>query len=176
MLTMGVEAAKAESIDAKNFSCRQFTAANTSGEEEHAKGLAAILYWMAGYHASDGNGTIVDFEQIFAGYDSIVEHCNDNPDDKVLKVAGDHLGSEEPSEKAIDLAVITCEKVLKTPDSQADGLGQILMWLAGYQAGYADDPNIDLDAFKENAREIGAYCEANPHIGLYAASEKFMSQ
>lgn len=175
LLAVASTPAKADTLDLANFTCGQLAQANKEGGAENAKGLAGILYWIAGYHASDGHGTIVDFEQLLAGFDKVFEHCNDNPDDKVLTVAGDRVGVEEPSDKAVDLALITCEKVLKTPPKQADGLGQILMWLSGYQAGYASDTTFDATAFTESAGQIGEYCAANPHIGLYAASEKFMS-
>lgn len=173
-LAFSVETAKADSIDLAQFTCGQFTTAVEGGSKDDGKGLAGILFWMAGYHATDTNGTIVDFAQLQAEFEEIGKHCADQPDEKVLKASGDHLGGEEPGKDAIDLATITCEKVNKTTDEKAEGLAHILMWMAGYQAGFAGDATFDADTFGAQVGEIAEYCAANPQIGLYAASEKFM--
>lgn len=173
-LALTGEAAKADSVDLGQFSCAHFTAAVKSDKKDDGKGLAAILFWVAGYHATDSNGTIVDFKQMQAEFEDIGTHCADNPKDMLLKVSGDHLGGEEPGPDAIDLATLTCDKVNKTSDDKAEGLAHILMWLSGYQAGFAGDTTFDADTFGAQVSEIATYCAANPQIGLYAASEKFM--
>lgn len=166
--------AKADAVDLATFTCGQFTDAASSSKADDAKGLAAILFWIAGYHASDTNGTVVDFNQLQGEFDEISKHCADNPDDKLLKVAGDHLGGDEPGSDAVDLATLTCGKVNKTTEDRAEGLATILMWMSGYQAGFASDSKFDADVFGSQVDEIASYCAANPQIGLYAASEKFM--
>jgi acid stress chaperone HdeB len=173
-MTFGAHTAKAEAIDLSEFTCGQFTQAGQSATKDDAKGLAAILFWVAGYHASDTNGTIVDFAHLQAEFEDVAKHCADHPKVKMLKAASDNMGGEEPGKDAVDLATITCEKVNKTTEDKAEGLATILMWLAGYQAGFAGDTIFDADAFGEQVDQIAEYCAANPQIGLYAASEKFM--
>ena len=55
-----------------------------------------------------------------------------------------------------------------------DGLGQILMWLAGYHASVAKSTIIDMEKFGESVEKMTVYCAENPEIGLFTASEKFM--
>lgn len=165
----------AKSIDLAEFTCGHFIEATNSGSKDDEKGLAAILFWVAGYHASDSNGTIVDFTQLQGEFEDVAAHCADNPGEKLLKAAGDHIGGSEPGSGAIDLATITCGKVNSTSEDKAEGLAHILMWLAGYQAGYASDTVFDADTFGTQVGQIAEYCAANPQIGLYAASEKFMT-
>lgn len=164
--------ANAEPVDVATFTCSALVAGDKAGGQT-ASGWAAILYWVAGYHASDTGGTVVDFDKLIESFGKITEHCRANPGLSVLNVAAEFMVEAEPA-SGRDLSLISCERVLNTPKQHAEGLGQILMWLAGYHAGLASDSVLDLDAFEENAREIGDYCAANPHIGLYTASERFM--
>lgn len=167
--------AQAGSIDLAEFTCGHFIEASNSASKDDEKGLAAILFWVAGYHASDTNGTIVDFKQLQSEFEDVAAHCADNSGEKLLKAAGDHMGGNEPGSDAVDLATITCSKVNATSEDKVEGLAHILMWLAGYQAGYASDTVFDADTFGTQVGQIAEYCAANPQIGLYAASEKFMA-
>lgn len=168
--------ARASTLDAMTFTCAQLNDANASDKHADHYGASTLLYWLAGYHATEGQGTIVDFDQLIAAFNKTSEYCKENAAISVFNASAQYLGSnaEEPGGEAVDLALITCQKAISTPKEQRDGLGQILMWLSGYHAGYAEDTVIDFDAFEGSAKEIGAYCAANPHIGLYAASDKFM--
>lgn len=167
--------AEAKSVDLAQFTCAHFVEASSSGSKDDDTGLSGILFWMAGYHASDSNGTIVDFVQLQGEFEDVVKHCADHPGDTLAHVTGEHLGVGEPGSGAVDLATITCEKVNATAADKAEGLAHILMWLAGYQAGYASDTIFDAGAFSMQVVQIAEYCAANPQIGLYTASEKFMA-
>ena len=164
--------AHAAPVDVATFTCSALVAGDEAGGRT-ASGWAAILYWIAGYHASDTGGTVVDFDKLIDSFGKITEHCKANPGLSVLNVAAELMTESEPA-AGRDLSLISCERVLNTPKQHAEGLGQILMWLAGYHAGLASDSVLDLVAFEQSAREIGDYCAANPHIGLYTASERFM--
>ena len=166
--------AKAETLDAMTFTCAQLNEANASDKAADHYGASVLI---AGYHATEGQGTIVDFDQLIAAFNKTSDYCKENAGISVFNASAQYLGNnaEEPTGEAVDLALITCQKAISTPKDKRDGLGQILMWLSGYQAGYAEDTVIDFEAFEGNAKEIGEYCAANPHIGLYAASEKFMA-
>lgn len=174
VVSVSTTASRAGSVDLANFTCGQFIEATNSATKDDEKGLSAILFWVAGYHATDTNGTIVDFGQLQAEFEEVARHCADHPSDTLVKVAGDHMGAEEPGTEAIDLATVTCAKVNTTTEDKVDGLAHILMWLAGYQAGFAGDTVFDADAFGVQVGDIAEYCVANPQIGLYATSEKFM--
>ena len=71
--------------------------------------------------------------------------------------------------EVIDLSTMTCKKFI---ESEKDEIGMILTWLDGWYKGDQDDAVIDTHEFEQNAKKLGAYCGANPNIGLITASRK----
>ena|SRR6266849_2481725 len=71
--------------------------------------------------------------------------------------------------EVIDLSTMTCKKFI---ESGKDEIGMILTWLDGWYKGDQDDALIDTHEFEQNAKKLGAYCGANPNIGLITASRK----
>jgi acid stress chaperone HdeB len=71
--------------------------------------------------------------------------------------------------EVIDLSTMTCKKFI---ESSKDEIGMILTWLDGWYKGDQDDALIDTHEFEQNAKKLGAYCGANPNIGLITASRK----
>jgi len=68
----------------------------------------------------------------------------------------------------IDLSTWTCEKFQAAPK---DDVGIILAWLDGYYREESDPAVIDTEKFVANAKKLGAYCSANPSVGLITAMD-----
>jgi hypothetical protein len=169
--------ASAESIDASAFSCKELTDALNSADESDQYGATVLLYWMHGYLATEEQGTVVDFDQALKAFERTAEFCAQNPNIGVMTASQKYMGENlaAAGKDAIDLSVIKCEKVINSDKDDAQGLGQIMMWLAGYHASYDENTVIDLDKFDTDTNKIGSYCGENLQVGFYTASEKFMN-
>lgn len=165
-----------EPMDASTVTCQQLTESGNEGGQG-AYGASVILYWMAGYHTTDDQDTVVDFDNLVKEMAATVDFCAKNPAISVMKASAKFMGenSSEPSGKAIDLSIIKCEQVNSSKPDDAEGLGQILMWLSGYHKSTGETTIIDMDEFAKSVDKMAEYCKKNPQIGLYTASEKFMS-
>ena len=73
----------------------------------------------------------------------------------------------------IDLSTMTCKKFV---ESSKEEIGIILTWLDAYYKDEDDPPVIDTEKFQNNARKLGAYCGANPNIGLITATDKLFGE
>lgn len=169
--------ASAGPIDASTVTCKELTESGNSGSDG-AYGASVILYWMAGYHATDEQGTVVDFDNLIKEMGQTAEFCSQNPAIGVMTASSKYMGANAPAAtpKAIDLSILKCEHVNSSKPDDAEGLGQILMWLSGYHKSTGGTTLIDMDEFSKSAAKIGAYCAKNPDVGLYTASEKFMGE
>ena len=179
LLVAGASAASAEmTIDASTLSCKDLTEKNQSTDKTAQYGASVILYWMAGYQATEDQGTVVDFDNMLKAFNQTTEFCSKNPAIGVMTATEKFMGenAEKDTPKAIDLAILKCEAVNSTKENETDGLGQILMWLAGYHASVAKSTIIDMDAFGASVEKMTTYCAENPQMGLFTASEKFMSE
>jgi hypothetical protein len=178
LLVFTFGAASAASMDASTFSCKELAEKNESADKTAQYGASVILYWMAGYQATEEQGTVVDFDNLLKEFSQTTEFCSKNPGVGVMSASGKFMGenSVKPTEKAIDLAILKCEAVNSTKENETDGLGQILMWLAGYHASVAKSTIIDMDKFGESVEKMTTYCAENPEMGLFTASEKFMGE
>jgi len=172
-----VSPASAESIDASAFSCKELTDALGSSAENDQYGATVLLYWMHGYLATEEQGTVVDFDQMLKAFEKTTAFCAENPNIGVMTASEKFMGENlaAAGKEAIDLSVIKCEKVVNSDNNDAQGLGQIMMWLAGYHASYEENTVIDLDKFDTDTKKIGSYCGQNLQVGFYTATEKFMS-
>lgn len=169
--------AAAETLDVSTITCQDLTNVSNAGSENDQYGMGAILYWIAGYSGTDEQATVIDFDSLRADFDKIVSACKEQPKVGVLTVSERFLGENATAQGngAIDLATITCEAVQKSDKKNEEGLGLILMWIAGYHAGTNSDRVFDSEAFMKSMKEIGEYCTENPKVGLMTAADKFMA-
>jgi len=70
--------------------------------------------------------------------------------------------------EVIDLSTWTCQKFQA---AQKEEIGIILAWLDGYYREESDPAVIDTEKFVANAKKLGAYCTANPNVGLITAMD-----
>jgi HdeA/HdeB family len=158
--------AAAETIDVSTQSCDEFSKEKS----------ITMLYWMAGYHATQDQGTVVDNAKLKAAVDQTISYCAEHPALSVLTVSekfmGAHMG--EPGPESIDVATVTCSDFL---DDKADKYKNTLIWLTGYHASSNEDSTlIEMESFMENMGKIGTYCAKHPKVGLLTASEKFLTE
>lgn len=178
LLASTFSVASAESLDASTLSCRELTEKSQSSDKTAVYGASVILYWMEGYQATEDQGTVVDFDNVAKEFTATTDFCSKNPGVGVMTASAKFMGenAEEATPKAIDLAILKCEAVNSTKENETDGLGQILMWLAGYHASVAKSTVIDMDKFGASVEKITTYCVEHPEMGLFTASEKFMGE
>jgi hypothetical protein len=178
LLAPAFSAASAESLDASTLSCRELTEKSQSSDKSAVYGASVILYWMEGYQATEDQGTVVDFDNVAKEFSATTDFCSKNPAVGVMSASSKFMGenAEDATPKAIDLAILKCEAVNSTKENETDGLGQILMWLAGYHASVAKSTVIDMDKFGASVEKITTYCAEHPEMGLFTASEKFMGE
>jgi acid stress chaperone HdeB len=72
-----------------------------------------------------------------------------------------------------DLSTRTCRQFQQSGE---DEIKIILAWLDGYYKDEKDPPIIDTDMFVANAKKLGAFCSANPDVGLITATDKLFGQ
>jgi acid stress chaperone HdeB len=75
--------------------------------------------------------------------------------------------------EVIDLSTMTCKQFT---DGSKEQIGIILAWLDAYYKDEDDPPIIDTEKFEKNARKLGAYCGANPTVGLITATDELFGQ
>lgn len=169
--------ALAEKVDISTVSCSQLLAAIDSGSENDKSGMGGILYWIAGYVTTDEQGSVVDFDALGKDFDKILAGCKAQPKVGVLSIATKVLGENATAQgnEAIDLATMTCEAAVKSGKDEEEGLGFILMWIAGYHASDSEYKVFDTEEFVSAMEKVGEYCGAHPSVGLLTASEEFMA-
>jgi hypothetical protein len=171
-------AAVADPIDVSTISCERLTSAYASKTADDLSFVNGILNWMGGYHATEDQGTVVDWDKLSDAFNKTVEFCSDHPGVGVLSASEKFMGEniEDASPESVDLAIVTCETVLTNKDVQKN-IGDTFMWLAGYHASYNNGSTmLDIDKFIKETSQIAEYCQANPKAGLVTAAEKFMSE
>lgn len=178
LLATSFTSASADTLDASTLTCSELAEKSKSSDKTEAYGATVVLYWMAGYQATAEQGTVVDFDNLLKEFNETTEFCGQNPTVGVMSASEKFMGenAEDQTSKAIDLAILKCEAVNSTKEDETDGLGQILMWLAGYHASVAKSTVIDMDKFGESVTKMATYCAENPQMGLFTASEKFMGE
>lgn len=178
MLQLGAWSApaSAEKIDVSTVSCSHLLESIASGSENDKSGMGGILYWIAGYTTTEEQGSVIDFTALAKDFEKILEGCRQQPKVGLLTVATKYLGENatEQGSEAMDLATLTCEATVKSSSQDEEGLGFILMWIAGWHASDSEDKIFDTEDFVDSMQKIGAYCGANPSIGLLTASDEIM--
>jgi hypothetical protein len=178
MLFVTAVPAMAESVDVSTIGCDKINAAYRTKTEHDLSFINGILNWLAGYHATEDQGTMVDWSKTSHAFDQTVAYCAEHPKAGVMtaskKFMGDNIEDEGPDTS--DLAIVTCEQAL-TDKNLIKNIGDTFMWLAGYHTSTnKDSKTLDFDKFVEQTGKIVDYCAANPQAGLFTASEKFMSE
>ncbi len=176
-VVFGATGAKAEKFDVKTLQCGQLLEIIEKGSKDDKYGAGAILYWVAGYSGPTEQSTVIDFDGLGKDFTKITDQCREQPKVGVLTTAEKFMGDGKgtPTGKdAIDIATMTCEAVLKSDKKDEEGLGLILMWMAGYHAYNHDDTVFDSEQFGKDAEEIGKYCAENPETSFFKASEEIM--
>jgi acid stress chaperone HdeB len=170
--------ASADKVDISTVSCSQLLESIDKGTENDKSGMGGILYWIAGYSNTEEQGSVIDFDGLAKDFDKILAACKAQPKLGLLTVANKNLGANgtEHGAGAIDLATLTCQKAVSTPADDEEGLGFILMWIAGYQASDDENKIFDTDEFVADMEKIGQYCGKNPSIGLLTASDEVMGE
>lgn len=69
----------------------------------------------------------------------------------------------------IDLSTTSCAQFLKSDETE---MMLTLAWLDAYYKDVDAPAVIDTDKFVANAEKLGAYCGANPSIGLITATDE----
>lgn len=170
--------ASAEKIDLSTVSCSQLVQSVDSGSENDKSGMGGILYWIAGYSTTEEQGSVVDFAGLAKDFDKILAGCREQPKIGVLTMSAKYMGENatEHGAEAIDLKTMTCDAAVKSTPADSEGLGFILMWIAGYQASDSESPIFDTDSFETDMQKIGTYCGENPSVGLLTASDEVMGE
>ncbi len=169
-------AARAEPIDAAAIGCTVLNNRVSAGDEAFTN---ALLNWMGGYHATEKQGTVVEWSKLSTAFDQTIAFCNENPNVGIMSASEKFMGEaiEDMGPASFDLAIVTCTDV-QSKSSVLKDLGDTLMWLAGYHTSMHENDStmIDLETFVKQAGEIDTYCTANPTVSLVTASEKYMAE
>lgn len=168
--------ASAEKIDLSTVSCGQLIESIESGSDSDKSGMGGILYWIAGYSVTEDQGAVIDFDGMSKDFDRILAGCREQPKIGLLTMSAKYLGENatKHGSEAVDLKTMTCEAAIESSKNESEGMGLILMWIAGYQASDSESTIFDGDAFTTDMHKIGEYCGTNPAIGLMTASDEIM--
>lgn len=178
LFALALGPATAETIDASTIACERINVAYAKKSESDMSFINGVLNWMGGYHATEAQGTVVDWTALSKAFDQTVAFCAGHPNVGIMSASGRFMGEhiEEVGTDAYDLAIVKCESAL-TDQSVVKNIGDTLMWLSGYYTSTnTDSTTLDLDAFVKQSGQIAEYCAANPTSGLVTVSAKFMSE
>jgi hypothetical protein len=170
-------AADDQVLDATTVTCAELADADKSKSNDDQFGGAALLAWMAGYHATQEQGTVVDFDGLKTDIQRTVDYCKDHPNIGVYTASEKFMGENatEVTSEAIDLSTIKCQRIVDLANKNEDEtLGFLMMWLAGYYASYAEDKSIDTEKMRKEGYELGKDCALNRGTGLITVADKHM--
>jgi hypothetical protein len=170
-------AANDQVLDATTVTCADLSEADQSQSKDDALGGFALLAWMAGYHATQEQGTVVDFEGLKTDIQRTVEFCRDHPKIGVYTASEKFMGENATAatSDAVDLSTFKCQRIVDLANNNEDDtLAFIMMWLAGYYASYAEDKTIDTEKMRKEGYELGKECAMNRGTGLITVADKHM--
>lgn len=166
----------AEPVDVSAISCSVLNQRVSAGDMTFAN---AILNWMGGYHATEKQGTVVEWTKLSNAFDQTIAFCKENPNIGIMSASEKFMGEaiEDTGPSSYDLTIVTCADALSKKSVLKD-LGETLMWLSGYHTSMheSDTTMLDLDAFVKQSSQIDTYCAAHPTTSLVTASEKYMGE
>lgn len=73
----------------------------------------------------------------------------------------------------LDLNTVKCKEWI---ESGKENIAYTMAWIDGYYQDEDSDPIMDFDKIKARGEKLGAYCAANPAIGLGTAAEKLLGK
>lgn len=159
--------AAADTVDVSTVVCEKL-----ASDYKPLDGSIGILAWTAGYDATEEQGTIVDWGKTIDAAKSIQAFCGENPKIGIMSASEKFMGENaaDVGADAVDISTIKCEATEKLPN-----FSDTIMWIAGYHASNGDEETIvDWTKMSGQLNDILKYCAANPQVGLFTASEKFM--
>lgn len=170
--------ASANKFDVKTVTCAQLIDTLENGSASDKTGMGAIIYWIAGYSGPSEQSTVVDFTSLGKDFERVLTKCKEQPNIGIMTIAEQIFGEDATptGPKAVDIATITCKAALDTPKEDEEGLGFILMWLAGYHAYGNESTIFDPDQFSKESTELDTYCQENKELSLFTASEATMAE
>ena len=136
--------------------------------------ITQLISDLSGEVIKDGKGETVQFSYRGSSYAIDLTDKEAAGFDKAIATYLENATKQGSG--AMDLATITCEAVLKSDKKDEEGMGLILMWIAGYHAGTHSDSVFDSDAFTKSMTEIGEKCGQNPKLGLMTVSDQVMGE
>ena len=169
--------ASANGLDVKTVTCAELVQADQSTSTDDHFGAAVLLSWLAGYHATEEQGTVVDFEALKVDVQRTVAYCKNFPKVGVFTASRKFMGENatEASSEAVDLSAVKCQRVVETAGSDdEEGLAVIMMWLAGYYASDAEDTILDQTKLEKQGYEVGKACALNAESGLITVADEVM--
>jgi acid stress chaperone HdeB len=75
--------------------------------------------------------------------------------------------------QVLDLSTIECKDFVT---SSKENIGVILAWMNAYYKDEDDPPTLDFGKMGKDAERLGAYCGANPEIGLMTAADSLFDK
>lgn len=175
--SISVVSATADQLDVSTISCERLASAYDTKTEKELSFVNGVLNWMGGYHATEEQGTTVDWDKLSLAFDQTIQFCGSHPNVSVMAASEKFMGENisEATPNSFDLSLVTCENAM-SKKSVLKNVGDTFMWLAGYHASYDNGSTIfDLDKFIKETSEVADYCTANPKAGLITVTDKFMS-
>ncbi|HEX2725456.1 MAG TPA: HdeA/HdeB family chaperone [Beijerinckiaceae bacterium] len=91
----------------------------------------------------------------------------------VTLLAATLLTGSPATAQVLDLSTIKCKDFVS---SSKETIGVILAWMHAYYKDEDDPPTIDFDKLAKEGEQLGAYCAANPEIGLITAADKLFDK
>jgi hypothetical protein len=166
--------AAAQKVDMSTLGCADAIKAKS----KDGSADKTMFYWLAGYHATTDQGTIVDDKQLTGAVDKTVEYCKGHVNVGAMSASAKFMGEKlgEAGADAIDVATLTCSKLVADKKS-VEAYMDTIFFLHGYHVSSSKEATIlDFTKFAEDIGKLVEYCVANPEIGLVTATEKFMAE
>ena len=165
--------ASAGTYDVSTLTCQELVEALGSQDSETALGGAVIMSWFSGYHATEEQGTVIDFDAVGKDGEKLIDFCAANPNIGAMTAAAKFMGENATpaGAEAVDLSTVTCSE-LQNPAENPEGAGVVFMWLAGYYASYNEDTVLDLDALTQAETDVYTTCQQSAELGLVTVAKQ----
>jgi hypothetical protein len=107
--TISANSSIADPIDVSTISCERLASAYEAKTADDLSFVNGILNWMGGYHATEAQGTVVDWDKLSDAFNKTVIFCSDHPGIGVLSASEKFMGEEieEATPQSYDLALVT---------------------------------------------------------------------
>lgn len=152
------------------------TCAAALAPENHAN-AAAMLIWLAGYHAKPGQRAIVDPAAIRADSMRTLEYCRANGSETLLAASAHFMGrnATAPGAGSVDLSGIDC-KFLLAADAPEDKTraGHYIFWLAGRYAAASGTRVMNEAQIFKRIYEASRDCQISPESKLVPIAERHL--